>query len=111
MERSKSSADCRRPSERLRGGTSWVHPLAPVLDAIAARQAWCRLPFDMRRPPTEGAKCIHENTGYQGRYINVAPGGRIADMKKKALVVFHGDGAIFANPGEFNDVTSSFKAL
>ncbi|MEU1621120.1 peptidase inhibitor family I36 protein [Streptomyces sp. NPDC005722] len=54
---------------------------------------------------------LYENTGYQGRYINVAPGGRIADMKKKALVVFHGDGSIFANPGEFNDVTSSFKAL
>ncbi|MFI2301084.1 peptidase inhibitor family I36 protein [Actinacidiphila glaucinigra] len=54
---------------------------------------------------------LYESTGYQGRYINVPAYGRIADLRQRNLVVYHNNGSIFANPGEFNDVTSSFKAL
>ncbi|SNT31324.1 peptidase inhibitor family I36 protein [Actinacidiphila glaucinigra] len=54
---------------------------------------------------------LYESTGYQGRYINVPPLGRVADLRQRALTVYHNNGSIFANPGEFNDVTSSFKAL
>ncbi|WP_221355795.1 peptidase inhibitor family I36 protein [Streptomyces beigongshangae] len=51
---------------------------------------------------------LFENTGFAGRYVFVPANGSIADLKQRNLTVYHNDGSIFANPGEFNDVASSF---
>ncbi|MFJ3671065.1 peptidase inhibitor family I36 protein [Streptomyces sp. NPDC090106] len=54
---------------------------------------------------------LYESTNNGGRYIVIEPHSAQADLRAKIFTVFHGNGEIASNSGEFNDVTSSYCAV